>query len=189
VRRRLPPGQGPPAGQRPAAEEAHRAPRPAPDLRQGRAAEGARARLHAARGPLRLHRQGRLARGTQGRQDRALLRPRPLAPRPQDGPARRLPARLPLPTQLPPGGQLGPPDSQMAAPILVAGLDSRSLFLEAPVLLRDRAVLEEKASARELLDGVARESSRLVILGTHIPDVDVAEAIRRIRALASTRRV
>src|SRR5262245_18175633 len=77
----------------------------------------------------------------------------------------------------------------MAATILVAGLDSRSLFLEAPVLLRDRAVLEEKASARELLDGLAREAGRLVILGTHIPDVDVAEAIRRIRSLPSTRRV
>ncbi len=45
-----------------------------------------------------------------------------------------------------------PPGQPMAAPILVAGLDSRSLLLEAPVLLRDRAVLEEKASARELLD-------------------------------------
>jgi CheY-like chemotaxis protein len=77
----------------------------------------------------------------------------------------------------------------MAATIVVVGLDSRSLFLEAPVLLRDRAMLEEKASARELLDGLAREAGRLVILGTHIPDVDVAEAIRRIRSLPSTRRV
>jgi CheY-like chemotaxis protein len=77
----------------------------------------------------------------------------------------------------------------VAALIVVAGLDSRSLFLDAPVLMRDRAVLEEKASARELLDRLARETSRLVILGTHIPDVEVTEAIRRIRSLASTRRV
>ena len=77
----------------------------------------------------------------------------------------------------------------MAAPILVAGLDSRSLFLEAPVLLRDRAVLEEKASARALLDGLARENGRLVILGTHLPDLGLLEAIHRIRALPATRRV
>ncbi len=77
----------------------------------------------------------------------------------------------------------------MAASILVAGLDSRSLFLEAPVLLRDRAMLEEKASARELLDILARESSRLVILGTRLSDLDLPEAIRRIRSLPATRRV
>ncbi len=73
--------------------------------------------------------------------------------------------------------------------ILVAGLDSRSLFLEAPVLLRDRAVLEEKASARELLDILAREGGRLVILGTRLPDLDLLEAVRRIRMLPATRRV
>ncbi|MCI0548897.1 MAG: PilZ domain-containing protein [Candidatus Rokubacteria bacterium] len=77
----------------------------------------------------------------------------------------------------------------MAAPILVAGLDSRSLFLEAPVLLRDRAVLEEKASSRELLDILAREGGRLVILGTRLPDLDLPEAVRRIRSLPATRRV
>jgi CheY-like chemotaxis protein len=77
----------------------------------------------------------------------------------------------------------------MAAPILVAGLDSRSLFLEAPVLLRDRAVLEEKASARDLLDCLAREGGRLVILGTRLLDIDLSEAIRRIRSLPATRRV
>ena len=77
----------------------------------------------------------------------------------------------------------------MAATILVAGLDSRSLFLEAPVLLRDRAVLEEKASARELLDTLAREGGRLVILGPRLSDLDLREAIRRIRSLPATRRV
>jgi CheY-like chemotaxis protein len=77
----------------------------------------------------------------------------------------------------------------MAAPILVAGIDSRSLFLEAPVLLRDRAVLEEKASGRALLDGLARENGRLVILGTHLPDLDLLETLHRIRSLPATRRV
>lgn len=77
----------------------------------------------------------------------------------------------------------------MAASILVAGLDSRSLFLEAPVLLRDRAVLEEKASARELLDTLAREGGHLVILGPRLADLDLREAVRRIRSLPATRRV
>jgi CheY-like chemotaxis protein len=77
----------------------------------------------------------------------------------------------------------------MAALILVAGLDSRSLFLEAPVLMRDRGVLEEKPTARELLDSLAREGGRLVILGTRLPDVGIREAVRRIRSLPATRRV
>src|SRR3989442_3545801 len=77
----------------------------------------------------------------------------------------------------------------MSAPILVAGLDSRSLLLEAPVLLRDQAVLAERASARELLDGLAREGGRLVVLGPRLPDLALPEAVRRIRSLPATRRV
>src|SRR3989442_1211593 len=77
----------------------------------------------------------------------------------------------------------------MSAPILVAGLDSRSLLLEAPVLLRDQAVLAERASARELLDGLAREGGRLVVLGPRLPDLTLPEAVRRIRSLPVTRRV
>lgn len=77
----------------------------------------------------------------------------------------------------------------MSAPILVAGLDSRSLILEAPVLLRDHAMLAEKPSARELLDGLAREGARLVVLGPHLVDLPLPEAVRRIRALPVTRRV
>jgi CheY-like chemotaxis protein len=77
----------------------------------------------------------------------------------------------------------------MAALILVAGLDSRSLFLEAPVLHRDRAVLEEKGSGQELLNHLAREQSRLVILGTSLPDIDILEAVHRIRSLPATRKV
>src|SRR5437867_12865526 len=77
----------------------------------------------------------------------------------------------------------------MSAPILVAGLDSRSLLLEAPVLLRDQAVLTERASARELLEGLAREGGRLVVLGPHLPDLTLPEAVRRIRSLPATPRV
>jgi CheY-like chemotaxis protein len=77
----------------------------------------------------------------------------------------------------------------MSAPILVAGLDSRSLLLEAPVLLRDHALLAGRASARELLDGLAREGGRLVVLGPVLPDIALPEAIRRIRSLPATRRV
>ncbi|HSB61665.1 MAG TPA: hypothetical protein VLI67_08090, partial [Vicinamibacteria bacterium] len=77
----------------------------------------------------------------------------------------------------------------MSAPILVAGLDSRSLLLEAPVLLRDQPLLAERASARELLDRLAREGGRLVVLGPQLVDLALAEAVRRIRALPSTRRV
>jgi CheY-like chemotaxis protein len=76
-----------------------------------------------------------------------------------------------------------------AAPILVAGLDSRSLLFEAPVLLRDHPMLAERATARELLDGLAREGGRLVVLGPVLPDLALPEAIRRIRSLPDTRRV
>src|SRR5258707_6295752 len=77
----------------------------------------------------------------------------------------------------------------MSASILVAGLDSRSLLFEAPVLLRDHPLLEERSSARELLDGLAREGGRLVVLGPILPDLALPEAIRRIRLLPATRRV
>jgi CheY-like chemotaxis protein len=77
----------------------------------------------------------------------------------------------------------------MSAPILVAGLDSRSLLFEAPVLLRDQPLLAERSSARELLDGLAREGGRLVVLGPILPDLALPEAIRRIRLLPATRRV
>src|SRR5262249_33807765 len=148
-------------------------------LRARRRAQGARARLQHPHRALRVHRQGRLARRTQGRAPRALLRPRAIPPRAQEHPPRALPARLPVPAQLAPCRDLGPPS--MAALILVAGLDSRSLFLEAPVLMRDRGMLEEKPSARELLDSLARQGGRLVILGTRLPDVGIQEAVRRIR--------
>src|SRR5260370_30171006 len=77
----------------------------------------------------------------------------------------------------------------MTPPILAAGLDSRSLVLEVPVLLRDGEALEEKASARDLIDDLARGGARLVMLGTLLPDLPLPEVIRRIRALPLTRHV
>lgn len=77
----------------------------------------------------------------------------------------------------------------MAPLILMAGLDSRGLLLEAPMLQRDREMVEERSSARELLDGLARAGGRLVILGPDLADLPLAEAVRRIRSLPATRQV
>ncbi|HWW93150.1 MAG TPA: PilZ domain-containing protein [Vicinamibacteria bacterium] len=77
----------------------------------------------------------------------------------------------------------------MTPPILAAGLDSRSLVLEVPVLLRNGEALEEKASARELIDELTRGGARLVMLGPLLPDLPLPEVIRRIRALPLTRHV
>lgn len=73
--------------------------------------------------------------------------------------------------------------------ILVAGLDCRSLLLEAPVLQRQFGSLEEKATVRDLLDTLARNDSRCVVLGSLLPDQSLAEAIKKIRALPATRHV
>jgi CheY-like chemotaxis protein len=72
-------------------------------------------------------------------------------------------------------------------PILVAGLDSRSLLLEAPVLQRQGDGLLEMETVGELLDGLAADSERLVVLGSSLPDASLPEAIRRIRTLPATR--
>ncbi|HVQ28774.1 MAG TPA: PilZ domain-containing protein [Vicinamibacteria bacterium] len=73
--------------------------------------------------------------------------------------------------------------------ILVAGLDCRSLLLEAPVLQRQLGSLEEKATVRDLLDTLARNDGRCVVLGSLLPDQSLAEAIKKIRALPATRHV
>ena len=77
----------------------------------------------------------------------------------------------------------------MPPPILVAGLDARSLVLEAPMLLRDGHVVEQRTTARALLVDIPREQARLVVLGPELPDLTVAETVRRIRASAATRAV
>ncbi len=85
----------------------------------------------------------------------------------------------------------GPPPGVVppSPPILVAGLDSRSLLLEAPFLLREGAPIAEAASAWDLLERLARDGGRLVVLGTEIEDAPLVEVIRRIRGLPKTRQV
>ncbi len=75
------------------------------------------------------------------------------------------------------------------ADILVAGLDCRSLLLEAPVLQRQGGGLEEKATVRDLLDTLARNGANCVVLGSLLPDQSLAEAIKKIRSLPATRGV
>ena len=77
----------------------------------------------------------------------------------------------------------------MPPPILVAGLDARSLLLEVPLLVREGHSVEARPTARALLLDIARTGARLVALGPDIPDLTVAETVRRIRASTLTRGV
>lgn len=77
----------------------------------------------------------------------------------------------------------------MPPPVLFAGLDGRSLVLEAPLLKREGHVLEEAASARALINDLAKSRARLVVLGPRLPDLSLPETIRRIRASPLTRHV
>ncbi len=69
----------------------------------------------------------------------------------------------------------------MEGRILVAGLDGRELRLEVRFLQRDPELVQEALSGRELFDSVARDGAALVVLGPRLPDVPMAEAIRRLR--------
>lgn len=77
----------------------------------------------------------------------------------------------------------------MPAPILVAGLDGRSLLLEAPVLQRSGHPLDEKPSGKALVNALLHEAAGLVVLGPRLPDLSLVETIRRIRASALIRHV
>ena len=77
----------------------------------------------------------------------------------------------------------------MPSLLLVAGLDARSLALEAPLLQRERHVIEERASGRQLLRDIASAGARLVVLGPRLPDMDLAEAVHRIRTSPAIRQV
>jgi CheY-like chemotaxis protein len=77
----------------------------------------------------------------------------------------------------------------MAPPILVAGIDARSLVLEAPMLAREGHDVEQRPTGRALLADIPREQARLVVLGPELPDLTVAETVRRIRASPGTRGV
>ena len=77
----------------------------------------------------------------------------------------------------------------MPSSLLVAGLDARSLLLEAPVLQRDRHLVQERNNARDLLREIVPTGARLVVLGTELPDLTLPDAVRRIRGSAATREV
>jgi len=65
--------------------------------------------------------------------------------------------------------------------ILAAGLDGRELRLEVRFLQRDPGLLDEVDHAYDLVEEVARRQSRLVVLGTKLPDLSLVEAIERLR--------
>jgi len=74
-------------------------------------------------------------------------------------------------------------------PVLVAGLDGRSLLLETPVLRRTGHVIDEKPTARALLGAIPESSARLVVLGNRLPDLPLPDTIFRIRSGPTTRHV
>jgi CheY-like chemotaxis protein len=73
--------------------------------------------------------------------------------------------------------------------ILVAGLDGRSLLLEASVLQREDHKIEESLSGRALLQRLAEGGGTLAVLGPELPDITLPELVRKIRASPVTRRV
>src|SRR6185503_13045901 len=77
----------------------------------------------------------------------------------------------------------------MPSSLLVAGLDARSLLLEAPMLQRDRHFVQESFNARDLLREIVPSGARLVVLGTELPDLALPDAVRRIRNSPATREV
>jgi CheY-like chemotaxis protein len=78
----------------------------------------------------------------------------------------------------------------MSPSILVAGLDGRSLPLEAPLLRREGHTLQELTSARDVFEMLASSGGgRLVVLGPRLPDLEIHAAIQKIRASPFTRHV
>lgn len=77
----------------------------------------------------------------------------------------------------------------MLPPVLVAGLDGRSLLLEISVLQRGDHVIDEQPTARGLLVALAETGSPLVVLGPRLPDMALAELVGRIRSSPGLRAV
>jgi CheY-like chemotaxis protein len=77
----------------------------------------------------------------------------------------------------------------MSPIVLVAGVDSRGLPLEAPILQRERIPLEQAHDARELVERAASPDVRVVVLGPAVGDASAAEVARRLRAFPDTRQV
>jgi CheY-like chemotaxis protein len=76
-----------------------------------------------------------------------------------------------------------------AGNILAAGVDARELRLEVRFLQRAPDLVQEAASARELLDALVGHSVSLVVIGPKLPDAALDDAIRRVRESAAGRRV
>jgi CheY-like chemotaxis protein len=77
----------------------------------------------------------------------------------------------------------------MSPIVLVAGVDSRGLPLEAPLLRRERIPIEEVADARSLVERAADVDVRVVVLGGAVEDATAAEVVRRLRGFPDTRHV
>jgi CheY-like chemotaxis protein len=73
--------------------------------------------------------------------------------------------------------------------ILVAGLDGRSLLLEASVLQREQHRIEESLTGRALVQRLTEAGGALTVLGSDIPDITLPDLVRRIRASPVTRKV
>ncbi len=77
----------------------------------------------------------------------------------------------------------------MPSDLLVAGLDGRSLLLEAPMLQRDGRAITQRTTGLEVLDELPASGARLVVLGSQLPDMPLPEAVRRLRSHEATRHV
>jgi len=73
--------------------------------------------------------------------------------------------------------------------IFVAGLDSRGLLIEAPILQREGCAVDQKTSGRELIRDLTGSGARLVVLGPRLEDLPLVDAVKRIRATPQLRAV
>ncbi len=73
--------------------------------------------------------------------------------------------------------------------IILAGFDSRSLALEAPVLKRRGCRVDERASAAAVLSALGTGEPRMLVLGPRLPDLGLVDLIRRVRSDPETRHV
>jgi CheY-like chemotaxis protein len=77
----------------------------------------------------------------------------------------------------------------MSQGIILAGFDSRSLVIEAPILRRRGCAVGERASARAVLASLESGAAGLLVLGPRLPDLGLLDLIRQVRADPQTRHV
>jgi DNA-binding response OmpR family regulator len=73
--------------------------------------------------------------------------------------------------------------------VVVAGLDQRSLLIEAPLLRRGQHAVVAHTALRELLEDLRRGASRLLVLGPQLGGCPAPEVVARVRASGDTRGV